>query len=258
MFISHSLLPRSMFNMDLWTQPISTTSSLDLFDNSFDELDQMVGANLNWLIRPTFFYQKLPDKFRVTLDCSGFKSESIKTDIKNDLLIITGNEGQEHKLNDNDDYSVKQFKKTYKLPSNAETNKLVSFMTSNGRLVIEIPLKSNQENKLNDFIFPKLSQDKKSINLNLLLPRCADPTKINVTCKDRQLIVKYEDKTEKEDNFSNVYFYRQVLLPENTQFNDLKCKYENNVLSITAPLNTDFKEEQPNSIPIEIKNQIQN
>ena len=47
-------------------------------------------------------------------------------------------------------------------------------------------------------------------------------------------------------------------MPENTQFNDLKCKYENNVLSITAPLNTDFKEEQPNSIPIEIKNQIQN
>ena len=258
MFISHSLSPRSMFNMDLWTQPISTTSSLDLFDNSFDELDQMVGKNLSWLIKPTFFNQKLPDKFRVTLDYSGFKSESIKTDIKDDLLIITGNEGQEQKLNDNDDYSIKKFKKTYKLPSEAETNKLVCFMTSNGCLVIEIPLKRNQENKLNNFLIPKLSQDKKSINMSLLLPKCADPTKINVTCKDRQLIVKYEDKTEKDDIISNVYFYKQVLLPENTQFNDLKCKYENNVLSISAPLNTHFEEEQPNSIPIEIKNQIQN
>ncbi len=94
--------------------------------------------------------------------------------------------------------------------------------------------------------------------MSLLLPKCADPTKINVTCKERQLIVKYQDKTEKDDIISNVYFHKQVLLPENTQFNDLKCKYENNVLSISAPLNTHFEEEQPNSIPIEIKNQIQN
>jgi HSP20 family molecular chaperone IbpA len=254
MLISHSFLPRSMFNMDSWTRPVSIgfgPSSLDLFD-PFDELDQMVGRNLNWLIKPTFFNQQLPEKFRVTLDCAGYKSESVKTEIKDGFLIVVGNEG-EHKSNENDDYSVKQFKKTYKLPTNVETNKLASFMTSNGRLVIEIPLRNEESNRSND-LFPKLSEDKKSISMNLLLPKCTDPAKINVTCKDRQLIVKYEDKTEKDDNFSSIYFYKQVLLPENTQFNDLKCKYENNLLSITAPLNTDFKENQANSIPVEFKN----
>ena len=254
MLISHSFLPRSMFNMDSWTRPVSIgfgPSSLDLFD-PFDELDQMVGRNLNWLTKPTFFNQQLPEKFRVTLDCSGYKSESIKTEIKDGFLIVVGNEG-EHKSNENDDYSVKQFKKTYKLPPNAETNKLASFMTSNGRLVIEIPLRKEETNRSND-LFPKLSEDKKSISMNFILPKCTDPAKINVTCKDRQLIVKYEDKKEKDDNFSSIYFYKQVLLPENTQFNDLKCKYENDLLSITAPLNTEFKEKQANSIPVEFKN----
>lgn len=98
MLISHSFLPRSMFNMDSWTRPASIgfgPSTLGLFD-PFDELDQMVGRNLNWLTKPTFFNQHLPEKFRVTLDCSGYKSESIKTEIKDGFLIVVGNEG-EHK-----------------------------------------------------------------------------------------------------------------------------------------------------------------
>ena len=212
----------------------------------------MISRNLNW------FNKQLPEKFRVTLDCSGFKFKSIQTDIKGNLLIVTGNE-EECKLNDNNDYSVIQFKKTYKLPSNAEKNKLVSFMKSNGCFVIEIPLKSNQENKLNN-LFPKISQDKKSFNMNILLPKFTDPTKINVICKDRHLVVEYEDNTEKDNNFSKVYFFKRVLLPENTQFNSLNYKYENNVLSITAPLNTDSKESKENNLtlPTKIKNQIQN
>jgi HSP20 family molecular chaperone IbpA len=242
MLISNSLLPRSIFNMDLWTK----RENLD----PFDYFEKMISRNLNW------FDKQLPEKFRVTLDCSGFKSESIKTDIKNNLLIVTGNE-EERKLNDNNDYSVKQFKKTYKLPSNAEKSKLVSFMTSNGRFVIEVPLKSNQKNKLND-LFPKISQDKKSFNMNILLPKFTDPTKINVICKDRHLVVKYEDNTEKDNNFSKVKFVKSVLLPENTQFNSLNYEYENNVLSITALLDSKESKENNSTLPTKIKNQIQN
>jgi HSP20 family molecular chaperone IbpA len=127
-------------------------------------------------------------------------------------------------------------------------------MTSNGRLVIEIPLK-NEEKRSSD-LFPKISEDNKNISINLSLPECTDPTKINVTCKDRNLIVKYEDKTEKDDSFSSIYFYEQVFLPENTQFNDLNCKYENNILSISAPINADLDKKNPISIPIYVKNQI--
>jgi len=238
--------------MDLWTRPASSDfgpSSLDLFD-PFDKLDQMVGRNLDWLVKPTFFNQQLAEKFRVTLDCAGYKSESIKTEIKDGFLVVSGSEG-EKKSNEIDDYSIKQFKKKYRVPENAETNKFVSFMTSNGRLVVEIPLR-NSEDRSHD-LFPKFSEDKKSISMNLLLPNCTDPTKINVTCKERNLIVKYEDKSEKDDTYLSINFYKQILLPENTQLNDLKCKYENNVLSITAPLNSDFLENQQNSITVEVK-----
>jgi HSP20 family molecular chaperone IbpA len=127
MLISNSLFPKSMFNMDLWTKRENL--------NTFDDFRQMISRNLNC------FNRQLPEKFRVTLDCSGFKSQSIKTNIKDNLLIVTGNE-EERKLNDNNDYSIKQFKKTYKLPSYAEKNKLVSFMKSNVRFVIKKPLKS--------------------------------------------------------------------------------------------------------------------
>jgi hypothetical protein len=40
--IRHSFLPRSMFDMDSWFRPTS-----DLFD-PFDEMDHMLGRNLEW------------------------------------------------------------------------------------------------------------------------------------------------------------------------------------------------------------------
>ena len=40
-----------------------------------------------------------------------------------------------------DEYSVREFKKTYDLPTHAEADKLTSFMTPFGTLVIEVPCK---------------------------------------------------------------------------------------------------------------------
>lgn len=147
MLISHSFLPRSMFDMDLWLRPKSLgfgPSTLDLFD-PFDELDQMIGRNFNWLVKPQFLSKAsgIPNKYRVTLDCTGYSPKSIKTEVKDGVLVVTGSEGD--KREDNEDYSMRQFRKSYKLPANAETEKLASFITSSGKLVIEIPLK--QKNK---------------------------------------------------------------------------------------------------------------
>ena len=258
MLISHSFLPRSMFDMDLWMRPKTLSfgpSTLDIFD-PFDELDQMIGRNFNWLIKPQFLSKAcgIPNKYRVTIDCTGYGPESIKTEVKDGVLIVTGSEGD--KKSDNEDFSIRQFRKSYKLPSNADTEKLASFIASNGKLVIEVPLKQTKTNTISDLI-PKISEDKKSVSMSMSLPEGIDPSKINVTCKDRELVVKYENKTETDDSFSKIYFYKQVLLPENTEFNGLKCAYENNTLSVTAPLNTDYKEKQANMIPIEVKNQIE-
>ncbi len=153
------------------------------------------------------------------------------------------NNEENFSMSDIDDYAIKQFKKTYKLPENADTNKLVSFMTSNGRLVIEIPLK-NEEKSSSD-LFPKISEDNKNISINLSLPECTDPTKINVTCKDRNLVVKYEDNTEKDNNFSKVKFVKSVLLPENSQFNSLNYEYKNNsIINHTTKLSNSIEQKK--------------
>ena len=252
MLISHSFMPRSTFDMDYWlNQDNKDLSTLDLFDPS-DELDRMIGRNFNSLNKPEFLGQTIPkisNKYRVTLDCTGFSSKSIRTKILNNQLIVTGNEGNK-KQNNNEDFAIKEFRKTFKLPSNTENDKFVSFMISNGNLVIDIPLKEDEKTK-ND-LFPKISNDKTNVSMNLALPGNLDPSKLNVICKDRQLIVKYQNNKETDDTFSDVYFYKQVLLPENTDFNCLKCTFDQNTL---APLMSDFKEKKENVIEVQVLNQ---
>lgn len=255
MLISHSFMPISTFDMDYWLKQDNIgLSTLDLFD-PFDELDRMIGRNFNWLNKPEFLCQtipKNPNKYRVKLDCTGFSSKSVRTEILNNQLIVTGNESNKQQ-NNNEDYAIKEFRKTFKLPSNTENDKLVSFMTSNGNLVIEIPLKEDEKTK-ND-LFPKISDDKTNVCMNLALPDNLDPSKLNVICKDRQLIIKYQNKKETDDTYSDVYFYKQVLLPENTDFNCLKCTFDQNTLSISAPLKSDFKEKKENVIEVQVLNQ---
>ena len=83
--------------------------------------------------------------------------------------------------------------------------------------------------------------------MNFAIPEGIDPSKINVTRKDREFVMKYEEKKETNGNVSSVYFYKQVVLPKNTDLNGLKYSYGNNNVSIKAPLNTDFKQRHVNN-----------
>lgn len=64
---------------------------------------------------------------------------------------------------------------------------------------------------------------------------------MSVTLKDRDLIVRAEDKIEEKDRMSQFSYYKRSSLPENTDFNALKCNLDKNKLSVTAPLSSDFK-----------------
>jgi len=259
--IRHGFLPRSMFNMDSWLRNDNVwgPSTLDLFD-PFDDLDRLMGRNLMWVDMPSFLSErnhrppKVPNKYRVTVDCRGYNADSIKTEIKEGKLLVRGQEGE--KKNDSDDYSIKEFRKTYKLPENVEADKMVSFITGNGKLVVEIPLKEAQvhQNHLTDD-FPRIVEGKdgsKSVNLKFAVPANIDPSKIQVTCKDRDIIVQAEEKLEKEDGVSQTYYYRRSTLPETTNFDDLKCVLENNHLSITAPIDENLRQNK-RKIPIQIE-----
>jgi HSP20 family molecular chaperone IbpA len=241
--------------MDQWFRPgHHGHSTLDLFD-PFDELDHVMSRNLEWLNKPEFsqplpWVPKVPQKYRITVDVVGYNPKSIKTEVKDFRLTVTGRE--EVKKHD-DDYSIKEFKKTYDLPKSAEVEKLVSFVAPHGELVIEVPLKETESHQNTD-LFPKIidtPEGGKQVSLNFGVPEKIDPHKISVNIKDRDLIVKAEDKVQNADGVSKFYYYKRTTLPENTDFSALKCNYENHQIHVSAPLNMNFKSIK--SVPIEHK-----
>lgn len=126
-------------------------------------------------------------------------------------------------------------------------------MTSHGHLIIEIPLKAEK-----DDVFPRVIDDEngqKHIEMNLSLPMHIDPSKVKVTCKDRDIIIQAEDKLERPDSISKIHYYRRTTLPENTDFNSMKCLMNENHLSVKAPLNMDFRHHHHRHIPIESNNE---
>lgn len=223
-------------------------------------------------------FPKVPQKYRIMVDCAGFSPKSIKTEVKNHRLVVSG---REESKQEGGDYSIREFKKSYDLPKTSETDKLVSFMATGGNLVIEVPLKETQHSPNVDLL-PRIVDNPdgngKSVQMKFTLPENVDPSKASVSVKDRDLIFRVEDKVDKPDRSSRYYYYKvefsdffskvnslsdhisyfffkqRTTLPENTEFDKLKCVQEKNQISISAPLDMDFTRSY-RSIPIEQKTQ---
>lgn len=242
--IPHRFFPRSTMDMDRWMQPMlpNQLSTLDMFD-PFDELDHVMGRNFQWLNKPEFMapmLPRVPQKYRITLDCTGYKPESIKTECTNNVLTVCGSEV--NKDEKTGDFSTKEFKKTYTCPENAECDKMVSFMTGDGQLVIEMPLRETQLHPNMD-LFPKVTdtQDGKQMSLCFNVPEKIHPDHIHVSVKDRCLVVKAEDKVTRPDGVTKFHYYKKTTLPENTDFDKLKCNYDNHKISVSAPIDLTWK-----------------
>jgi HSP20 family molecular chaperone IbpA len=255
------------FDNDLWNNPLGSRSlwpsrasdpfgipsSLDLFD-PFNEIDRLTNRNVNWLTEPSFlptrFFQPLvPQKYRITLDCSGYNENSIKTNVQNNVLTISGSEG-DPTLKGTSDYSLREFKRTYDLPSYVDSEKLVSFMTPDGTLVVEFPWK--QEFVTKD-LFPVVDQDKKTVTMDVKVPSNVDPNKLHVTCKDHDIIIRADYRVKNQDGStrSRVHYLRRATLPENTDVSSLKCEADNDTLKISAGLGPHHRKR----VPIEFKGQ---
>jgi HSP20 family molecular chaperone IbpA len=206
---------------------------------------------------------RVPRKYRITVNCSGFSPSSIKTRISDDKskLIVQAQEGLASEEIKNkgpeEDYNTREFRRTFKLPSNVNSDELVSFMTSNGTLVIEIPYKTEEAER--ESLLPQLVDDEekeghKCVKMSISLPENINTDNVKVTCKDRDVIVQAEDKQDTEDKFSRVFFYRRFTLPENTNFKELKCSLDNNKLTVKAPV--EFQQRADRDIPIQRKEAI--
>jgi len=281
--IPHSFFPRRMFDMDTWTpsifsSPFSTSASLtsplssslmsplttlDLFD-PFDDIDRMMSRNLQWFDRPSSWMStpplvSVPQKYRISVDASGFSPESIKTEQKEEggqrLLTVHGRETTGTK--GGDDYLKREIRKTFRLPENIEIDKMASFMTPNGQFIVEFPLRET-ERTTNLSLLPQIvdtSAGGKQVQMNFPLPQNIDPNKVQVSVKDRDLIMRVEDRQESPDRYSRTHMYTRTTLPEGTDFNQLKCVVDNNQLSVTAPLSQQQRSIGSRNIPLEVRGQ---
>jgi HSP20 family molecular chaperone IbpA len=162
--ISHTFFPRSAFDMDFWLRPENLLSAiippglttLDIFD-PFDELDRVMSRNLMWLEVPDVLKASIimppqqpsvPSKYRIQVQCAGFSPSSIKTQLSEDKrqLVVSAKEGGESQpgSDNGEDFYLREFRRTYTLPENANTDQLISFVTSNNRLIIEMPVREEK------------------------------------------------------------------------------------------------------------------
>jgi len=243
--VPHTFFPRRDFDTDLWHRPQETgPRALDVFD-PFDELDMQLNSMVNWLERPPAQIMpqpKVPQKYRVTMECAGFDTKSIKCEIvAGDKLVVTCTEGDEFKSGSEEDHWHCSFKRTFELPKLTllDAEKMTSFMTSQGTLVIDIPYRMDESGMTAEDLWPKVVESAdghKVVSLDMHLPRHIDPSKVHVTAKDRDVIVKAEDKAEWPHGFAKFHFYRRSTMPQSTDMRELKCTWEDNKLSIRAPL----------------------
>lgn len=154
--IEYTIFPKTDFDIDLSSIPEVDYSLLDLFD-IFDPLDfSRIANQLDWIERPSWLSELEPRigqverpktrKYRIAVDIRGLNKQSVKTTFSDDKkkLIVTAKEG-EIKSRDVENYTLRELKRTYKLPSNLELEKLASYMAPSGKLMIEIPFASPQK-----------------------------------------------------------------------------------------------------------------
>ena len=106
---------------------------------------------------------------------------------------------------------------------------------------------------------PQVSEDGTSILLNFKLPDHVDPNKINVSTKDRDVIVKVEDKIEKNNSTTEYSYYQRSSLPSNVDFESMKAFVNDNrkEVSIQAALKKESEEKTSSPRQITIQSEKQ-
>jgi HSP20 family molecular chaperone IbpA len=81
----------------------------------------------------------------------------------------------------------------------------------------------NSQNKIetlaqpNADLFPKIVDNPdgtKAVNLKFSMPVGVDPSNVNVTLKDRDLILRCEDKKAKDDQITKFHYYQVSIIVE--------------------------------------------
>jgi hypothetical protein len=180
-------------------------------------------------------------KYRITVDCPGFMPmrNAIKTEVKeNKWLVVSGRE--QERVSD-EDYSMREFRKTYELPTGARSDQMISFMPVAGKLVVEVPLAETQTHPDADLL-PRLVDidGGRAVELRFRVPARIPAAHVHVSLKDRDLVVRALDTrypAGHKDHTSTVHYYKRTTLPDNTDWQHLKVTMDGeHTLHCVAPL----------------------
>ena len=116
-------------------------------------------------------------------------------------------------------------------------------MTSEGVFVVEVPLRTLPPSRLQPEIV-ETAGGAKEVSVRLNLPHNVDPQKLQISVKDRDLIVHVYDETVRTDVTSKVYYFNRTRLPDNADTSRLMCVHEGHELKITAPLVDNWRDTQ--------------
>lgn len=258
--------PRRLFDFDNFFGP-----TLDLFD-PFDETDlashHRLQNALQWLqdpprlqreLCPVTGHKKRPhsDKFRVTLDVTGYRPEDLSVKVVGRKLFIDG----KHEFRDGEDFSMKEMRKAYDLPENASLDHMTSFLTAKGTLVVEFPLVTppkerddyhhhiekyaealkgfNYDEFFKSAFEPKIVDDSehggKKIDLNLDMTGFR-PDQIQIHLKDHDLIVQAESSSSDKHHTARSFIYKAITLPPTVDVEHMRSfLHDGKRLVITAP-----------------------
>jgi hypothetical protein len=197
----------------------------------------------------------MPQQYRIVLDCVGCDRQSIRTRLiqcrgQYHLIVECGSgcnvQGRQLQRRGgfNRSYgfgcSNLYFKRSYTLPRTVDCNKMVKYMAPNGLFVIEFPLLELPTCSRNVNLVPRVVKCEgiKGVSLKVPIPETVNPAKLQVAVKDRDLILRFENRIV-PGMVSRVYCYTKVALPPRTNLNAIKCKLaKKRELTICAPLIT--------------------
>jgi len=176
---------------------------------------------------------KMPQKYRISIDCSKLRVKSIKTDVRDvkgkQMLVICAQTKEN-----------RDFRRQFALPKNCNRDKLITCCKPGCIFVVEFPLLEVPVIS-NIKLSPQIVRRGREqvVTYNLTIPHTVDLTKVQVCAKERDLIVRLEDKSSNcsgSECANKVIFYNRIVLPVNTDHALLKCVQKKRKLIITAPL----------------------
>lgn len=182
-------------------------------------------------------------KWSFSVRIGDFDPEHVKVKVENDKVFISA----KYTEGNDDWYDMVERKRTVKIPENVDSEKIHSYMRSDGSLILEAPYKTSEEHQL-EVVAQKsgaLAPSGSNSNLMKFFVGNFDPKEVKISCKDGLLTAQGERQRSEDGHEVRESFYRQMTVPKTVDASSIQCfRDDEGNLTICAPTVDDQEMEQ--------------